>query len=402
MKPRSLAWRSLTRQPARAWLGVVGIAVVCALLFDMLLLSRGLAVSFRDMLDDVGFDVRITANRAYPARGPRIADYPGVLDTVRGLAEVAEVVPLRFGRAELPTPGGSYVPANFMGVDGPARNTWTVVEGTDLFDVPTSPGPPPLLVNRGLAEAMRLEVGSPFKLRGACARGRSALPLTEFHVAGIVKLRFEVAGELTAVTTLSEMTRACAVTDTRKVDFLLVASSAGSGPEAAVSAIRDALPDLYTFSNRELVDRLQVTDFSYFQQISLALTTITLFFSFLLIATLLTVSMNQRLGEVAALRALGFRRGRVVADLLWESALLVAFGGALALPLGGLLALRLDAILRTMPGIPTDLHFFVFQPRVALLYAALLAATGLLAAVYPVYLIARLPIAATLRREVVS
>jgi putative ABC transport system permease protein len=127
-----------------------------------------------------------------------------------------------------------------------------------------------------------------------------------------------------------------------------------------------------------------------------------LFFAFLLIATLLTVSVNQRLGEVAALRALGFTRTRVVADLLWESVLFVGTGGLVALPIGGLLAHRLDTILRSMPGFPDKLHFFVFEPRAVLMYAALLALTGVLAALYPVYLAARLPIAATLRKEVVS
>jgi ABC-type lipoprotein release transport system permease subunit len=92
----------------------------------------------------------------------------------------------------------------------------------------------------------------------------------------------------------------------------------------------------------------------------------------------------------------------VVAELLWESALFVGVGGVIALPLGGLFALWLDAILREMPGIPRGLHFFVFEPRAALTYGALLALTGLSAAAYPVYLGARLPIAATLRREVVS
>jgi hypothetical protein len=62
-------------------------------------------------------------------------------------------------------------------------------------------------------------------------------------------------------------------------------------------------------------------------------------------------------------------------------------------------AARLDAILREMPGIPMSLHFFVFQPRAAVAYAALLAVAGGLAAAYPLYLVARLPIAATLRRE---
>jgi len=55
-----------------------------------------------------------------------------------------------------------------------------------------------------------------------------------------------------------------------------------------------------------------------------------------------------------------------------------------------------------MPGIPEQVHFFAFEPRALLLHGALIGATAVLGAVYPVWLAARLPIAATLRREVVS
>ena len=41
MNAIGFAWRSLVRQPARAALGILGVAAVGALLFDMLLLSRG-------------------------------------------------------------------------------------------------------------------------------------------------------------------------------------------------------------------------------------------------------------------------------------------------------------------------------------------------------------------------
>jgi len=46
MTPIAFAWKSLTRQRARTVLGLIGIAIVGALLFDMLLLSRGLSASF--------------------------------------------------------------------------------------------------------------------------------------------------------------------------------------------------------------------------------------------------------------------------------------------------------------------------------------------------------------------
>jgi ABC-type lipoprotein release transport system permease subunit len=55
-----------------------------------------------------------------------------------------------------------------------------------------------------------------------------------------------------------------------------------------------------------------------------------------------------------------------------------------------------------MPGIPSAMHFFVFEPRTLLTHVALLVATTLLASAYPMWLVARLPIAATLRSEVVG
>jgi putative ABC transport system permease protein len=132
------------------------------------------------------------------------------------------------------------------------------------------------------------------------------------------------------------------------------------------------------------------------------LVTVTLSFAFLLITVLLTVSVNQRLGEIAALRALGFSRRRVVADVICESGLIVGIGGAMALPLGMALARWLDRILKVMPGIPVELHFFVFEPRAVVVHVALLVATAILAALYPMRIVARLPIAATLRNEVIS
>jgi ABC-type lipoprotein release transport system permease subunit len=114
------------------------------------------------------------------------------------------------------------------------------------------------------------------------------------------------------------------------------------------------------------------------------------------------VSVNQRLGQVAALRALGFPRRRIAAMLAWESAWLVGSGGLLSLPVGWALALQLDRILRQMPNISEELHFFVFEPRIAVWHLGLLAATGVAAAVYPVWIATRLPIAATLRLETIS
>jgi putative ABC transport system permease protein len=171
-------------------------------------------------------------------------------------------------------------------------------------------------------------------------------------------------------------------------------------PSAAAAAITAMRPDLRAVTNDDMVGRLEQNEFTYFRQISTVLTTVTLSFAVLLITVLITVSVNQRLGEIAALRALGFSRSRVVADVLAESALIVALGGLASLPLGMLMARWLDGILKGIPGIPAAMHFFVYEESTLALHIALLATTALVAALYPMRIVSRLPIAATLRDEV--
>ena len=172
--------------------------------------------------------------------------------------------------------------------------------------------------------------------------------------------------------------------------------------DATAAAVRAAQPRLNVATNEQVLGRLQRNGFTYFRQISAVLTAVTLGFALLLIPVLLTVSVNQRLGEIAALRALGFSRGRVVADVLCESVLIVGLGGLISLPLGALLARGLDGILKTMPGIPGEMYFFVLEPATLGLHATLLTVTAVAAALYPMQVVARLPIAATLRNEVLS
>jgi lipoprotein-releasing system permease protein len=394
------AARSLLRQPGRTILGIAGIAATGALLFDMLMLSRGLVVSMADLLEGVGFDVRVMATDATPLAGPRILDATATAAAVAALPEVEEVVTLRMGEATVDLKQRTAEVA-LIGADAAAgRRPWTLVRGRDLSRSDNETRAT-LLVNQHLADELQVSPGGEVTLRGACVAASSIPPAT-FLVTGIASFPFDQASQLTAVTTLDHFARACGEAADDEADMLMVSSQADRGPDEAARAIRRIRPDLAPVTNEELVARFQQVEFSYFRQISTALASITLFFGMLLITVLLSVSTNQRFGEIAALRALGFSQRRMVADVLWRSALLVGTGGFVAIPLGLALSARLDALLKTMPGIPANLHFFVFEPRALALYVALLAATAALAALYPVWMVARLPIAATLREEVIS
>ena len=400
MRSLAFAWRSLLGQPGRAVLGIVGVAAVGALLFDMLLLSRGLVVSLEDLLAGGGFDVRVTTTDALPFASPRIPDASATAAAIAELPEVAGVVPMRIGSARFVRSDRRGPFFTFIGAAPAPHSGWTVVEGHDLVEAES--GVPAILVNQALADEVGVALGDVLTLRGTCLAGRSWLPPVEFRIVGVAEFPLDGESQLTAAAALPAFARACGEEDRDEADVLLVAARPELGADAAVRAIERLRPGLYAFTNAELVDRFQQVGFSYFRQISVVLATITLFFAFLLITTLLTVSVNQRYAEIATLRALGFGRRRIATDLLCESGMFVGAGGLLALPLGAGLAVWLDAILRAMPGLPMDLHFFVFQPRAVWLHVALLALTAALAALYPVRIAARLPIAATLRNEVVS
>ena len=406
MRSFALAWRRLVRQPGRAVLGILGVAAVGALLFDMLLLSRGLVVSLEGQIDRVAFDVRLTTGPALSIGGDRIQRASEVADAVSRLPEVEAVASMRIGNGWVMWPE-SRAPVTLIGAT-PGRHTgWQIVEGQDLHE---ATGPlPPVVVSRsvlsytpGIDRTVTTEIGRTLTLRGDCLEGMSALPPVEFEIVGVAAFPFDGGSSRTAGVASRYLAEVCGEIDADEADFLLVASRPEHGTQVTARAVADAAPELNTFSNQTLLDEFPRAGASYFRQISAVLATITLVFGFLLITTLLTVSVNHRVAEIATMRAMGFPRRRIVADLVYESAMLVGAGGVLALPVGGVLAVVLDNILRALPGLPPELHFFVFEARSVAVHAGLLALTAALAALYPARLATRLPIAATLRDEVVS
>jgi ABC-type lipoprotein release transport system permease subunit len=397
MNAIGFAWRSLARQPARASLGVLGVAAVGALLFDMLLLSQGLVISMRSLLERTGFDLRVTATDALPGQGPRIANAVQRTQAISRLPSVRSAIALRFADAAVLTGGTKEVSATLQGVAGTTTYPWTILRGHDI-----TPGRPEVVINENTATRAQLAPGSPVRLRASCTDEQQALPPVSFTVAGIAQFPFDSPVGTTVATSFPMLAQACGGDESTEADVIMVASQESAGTPAAVADVATLLPDLHVLSNAEAVNRFERGGFTYFRQISTVLTAVTLSFAVLLIAVLLTVSINQRLGEIAALRALGFSRWRASADVFCESVLIVGSGGLLSLPAGALLAIALDHILKRIPGIPADVHFFVFEPGALRIHLLLLSATAVVAALYPILIVAKLPIAATLRDEVVG
>ncbi len=401
MTSLGLAWRTTKRYRVRAVLAVIGVAIIGALLFDMLLLSRGLLDSFADLLSSSGFDIRIVGSEGVPIVRFPIDGSTRLAADLRALPEVRDVVLIRVERATAQVNGRTPRDVTLVGTTQTGGGPWTIVKGTNLPSASSSSDRCPMLIARRLAAALGVVPGSVVDLSVRPAGIASALPAIACRAVGVVNFAFAATDEDSVATTMIALQDALGL-QAADADLVLVASRPAVGSAAAVRAIERLRPDLRVYSNEDVIAQFNQNGFAYFRQISLVLSALTMTFAFLLVATLLTVSVNQRLGEIAALRALGIRRARIASMLLWESALLVGGGGLLALPLGGLLALALDHILRQMPGLPERLHFFVFNWRAVTTHLVVFGMTAAAAAAYPVWLTARLPIAETLRREVVG
>ena len=403
MTPLALAWRTARRYRARAVLAVIGVAVIGALNFDMLMLSQGLVRSFADLLNGTNYNIRISGNTGLPLSRSPIDNAGALMQRVAALPEIASVAVMRTASAALVEPNRAPQGVELIGSSDPSGlGVWRRLTGSNLDAASSGTAMQTAVVSQTLADRFGFAPGSTIHVRVGISGSPSAMPPIPLRVVGIGDFPFEPEESLIVATSLAGFTRAHGGVINDRAEFMFAASRPGVTAEAAVAAVNTLRPDIRAFSNEELVANFARNAFTYFRQISVVLSTTTAVFSFLLVTTLLTVSVNQRLGEVAALRALGIRRRHIAATLLWEAVLLVGIGGALALPLGELLATILDGILRKMPGLPAGLHFFAFEPQSLALHVLVLAATAIVAAAYPMWLAVKLPIAQTLRQEVVS
>ncbi len=149
-----------------------------------------------------------------------------------------------------------------------------------------------------------------------------------------------------------------------RVSLVLARVRDSANADSAAAWVDRAIPRVTTISTdaalRQVDERM-----GYFRQLAVILAAVGLVVGFLLVTTLVTVSVNERLGEIAVMRAIGVRRGRIVQQIVLEGVALSLIGALGGLGLGLVTARYLNAILSDFPGLPSTFHFFLFQPVAA-------------------------------------
>ena len=215
---------------------------------------------------------------------------------------------------------------------------------------------------------------------------------------GEVRWLYDARGQASIGTVLATMQRLARQDDGDRVSVVMVKLRDGFAVDSAVTRLRTTSPDIDVRSVAELVGTFRQR-LVYFKQLALILGTVSLIVTVLLIATLLTITVNERLGEIATLRAIGVQRTTILSDVLADGLVLTVIGGSIGLALGLATARYLDAILTGFPGLPAAFSFFVARPPSIALAGVVLLGTGAIAGLYPAWLAASTPIAATLRAE---
>ena len=178
----------------------------------------------------------------------------------------------------------------------------------------------------------------------------------------------------------------------------MLSAEPDTDPDALALRLQARIPSVEIVSIREIVRRAEMR-LSYFRQLAFILGSVSLVVTALLVGTIMAVSINDRYGIIAALRAIGVSRRSIIVTLLVETLALVTLAGAIGLVLGSVTARYLEGILSDFPGLPAAIRFFVLEPRQLWLAIAALTTVGVTAALIPAYRASTLPIATTLHRE---
>ena len=384
--------RELLRHPARSLLAILGVAVACAMLLDMLMLGGGLNSSFRKLLTTAGYEVRVSPAGTLPfdtgATIPQVGRLRRTLEQVAGVDGVAPVL-----GANLLLEGTDDTRVFVLGVDPAEQGIYRLESGSH----PDSqrPGDAGVVIGRELAQS-GLAIGDTVTLRAPGSFGQAAESAARFPVVGVADFLYASAGERSAALTLGSLYEITGQSD--EASLLMVRVAQGADPEAVAASLREAVPGLEIASVGQLVVRA-AQRLSYFRQLAAILGTVSLIVTTLLIGTIMAISISDRYGTIAALRAIGISRRSLVAAFAVESLLLCVAAAVIGLLLGLLVADQLERILSGFPGLPTAIRFFVLEPDRVLLAAAGVLAAGVLAALVPATRAMNSPIAATLHRE---
>lgn len=389
-----LAWASLRRHATRTLLAILGVAVAAAMLLDMVMMSTGLRESFRELLLSRGFQLRIAPKGTLPFdTDATIENVSGIVARLSMNKDLITISPVLGSTIHVPIRGRTYTSAT-LGAHPAVQGDYELLSGRDPLTRDE------IAVNDDFIAATRVKIGDTIQVStGYDPQLRTYTDSRSMVITGRVRFLYGAANQLATAMNLPVLQEMTTLRDDASLFMIKVRD--GVDVEETRAWIEREIPEVSALSIATALEQVDQR-LSYFRQLAFILGTVSLFVGFLLVTTLMTVSVNERIGEITVMRALGVSKGHVVQQIVLEG-VVITIGGALAgLALGLVTARYLNGILSSFPGLPVAIDFFLFQPKAAWMSLGMLSLSGIAAGVYPSLRAASLPIATTLREEAIA
>lgn len=387
--------REFRTRPLRTVLTLAGVAVTTALLADMLMLGRGITQSFEELLESRGFELRLSPKGTLPFdTEATVSGFATLRDSLQGVAGVEHIAPVLAASVAVESAAGGAggseptVQALAYGMDPDDQSLYRLTEGE-------TPGRGELVTDANVRGALGVETGAVVGLRpagGTAPWGRR----TAAQVSGAGEFIFAARGDFQVVMRLDDLQALSAQDD--QVSFAMIRIGEGYDADSVRAAILATVDRVEIVTLASISQRLDAR-LSYFRQMALILGTVSLIVATLLVGTLTAVSVSERLGLIAALRAIGLSRRRIVGGLAVESVILCAIGGSVGIALSVVVAGYLESILSNFPGLPVAVRFFVVSTDSLVTAFTLLLVSGSVAGLIPALNATRLEVAAILHKE---
>ena len=398
----AVALKGLVGRKLRATLTAFAIVLGVAMVSGSFILTDTIGKSFDRIFSDSfeNADVVVSSKEATSSVGAAEAPaFPAsVLEEVERLDSVAATLPSVEDRARLVGKDGDLIAGAdasiAFGVDGgtsDALNPLRLLEG----DWPRGRGA--IAIDTGTAKSEGFGVGDSIRV---VANG----PVRDYRISGIVQLgsTSSLGGTTIAV---FDLATAQTLFDKRDgLDSIQVAAAEGVGASELAREIRPLLPETARVRTAQAQAEAESEEtrsgLGIIQYFLLAFGAIALFVGSFVIANTLSITVAQRVRELATLRTIGASRRQVLGSVVLEGAAIGLLASVIGLFLGLAIAVGLDALLATA-GIDLPSGGMVFSMRTILV--SLLVGTGIavIASLRPALRATRVPPIAAVREGAV-
>jgi ABC-type lipoprotein release transport system permease subunit len=308
-----MIFKNLFRRKGRTILTLVGIAIGVAAIVALGAVAQGLRAGFSSMTQGSQADLVLSQTEALSVLMSSIEE--SVADEMHAWPEVAELDGVLFGNAILN--GSSYL--FFFGHDpeGFSIAHYRVVEGQALADTRGVRGKP-IILGRQAAQNMEKQVGDVLRLTDGA-----------FRVVGIYETgnAFEDAG---AVLPLEEAQTL--MLQPHRVSMVYIKLRDPVDADRLQTRVERHFPDLGLSTTSGFADQEMMTEM--LEGMAMGVAGLAVIIGGIGMTNTLFMSVFERTREIGLLRALGWRRWRVLGLILGESVTLALLGGLVGIGLG--------------------------------------------------------------------